>query len=138
MDCPKCKSLSYTKDGIVQNRQRYKCKSCNYRYTVIAKSDVKSKQVRRMALEMYLEGLGFRAIGRLLKISHVTVYYWIKCWGSRVELPIRDKPLEIVELDEMHSYIGNKKTIVGFGLLLIDLEKGLSILSVETGQHKQD
>lgn len=137
MNCPKCKSTSYTKDGIVQKRQRYKCKSCNYRYTVLTKSDVKPKEVRRMALEMYLEGLGFRAIGRLLKISHVTVYYWIKHWGSKVELPVRDEPIEIVELDEMHSYIGNKKTTVGSGLLLIDLEKGLSILSMETDQHRQ-
>jgi len=26
MNCPKCKSDSYCKDGFVQGRQRYKCK----------------------------------------------------------------------------------------------------------------
>ena len=34
MSCPKCGGLECTKDGIVQKKQRYKCKSCGYRYTV--------------------------------------------------------------------------------------------------------
>ena len=138
MICPRCKNTQNTKDGIVRFKQRYKCKQCNYRYTVEKKSDVKSKEVRRLALQMYLEGLGFRSIGRILKISHVTVYYWIKQWGNDVSLPTKDQPLEIVELDEMHHYIGNKKTTVGYGLLLIDLANDLSILSVETGLQKQE
>lgn len=137
MDCPRCKSSKHVKDGIVQNRQRYRCKDCGFRYTVAKKSDVKTVEERRLALEMYLEGLGFRSIGRILRISHVTVYNWIKKWGEEVELPVRDEPVEIVELDEMHSYVGEKKTTVGYGLLLIDLEKGTSILSVATGRPKQ-
>ena len=111
MNCPKCKHTEKTKDGIVRGKQRYKCKSCNYRYTVERKSDVKSKEVKRLALEMYLEGLGFRSIGRVLKISHVTVYYWVKHWGEKVNLPKKEEPVEIIELDEMHSYVGNKKTV---------------------------
>ncbi len=59
------------------------CKDCNYHYTVKNKSDVKSQETRRLALKMYLEGLGFRAIGRILKISHVTVYNWVKEWGKK-------------------------------------------------------
>ena len=136
MDCPKCKSSEYNKDGIVRSLQRYKCKNCNYRYTVEKKSDVKSIETKRLALEMYLEGLGFRSIGRVLKISYGTVYHWIKEWGEKVDLPITSEPIEIVELDEMHTYIMSKKTTVGFGLLLIDLEKGTSILSVETDRPK--
>ena len=122
----------------MNNRQRHKCKDCNYRYTVEKKSDVKSEEVRRLALEMYLEGLGFRSIGRLLKISYGTVYLWIKEWGSKVSLPHRNEPIEYVELDEIHTYVGSKKTTVGYGLLLIDLESGLSLLSAETAQEEQD
>jgi transposase-like protein len=136
MNCPKCKSSEFNKDGIVRTLQRYKCKKCNYRYTVEKKSDVKPIETKRFALEMYLEGLGFRSIGRLLKISHVTVYQWINEWADKVELPKCSEPVEIVELDEMHTYIMSKKTTVGFGLLLIDLEKGMSILSVGTDQQK--
>lgn len=138
MDCPKCQSTQHHKDGIIQGRQRYKCKQCHYRYTVEKKSDVKSAEIRRLALEMYLEGLGFRSIGRILKISYGTVYQWVKEWGSRVNLPKREEPIAIVELDEIHSYVGSKKTIAGYGLLLIDLENGLSLLSVETVPPKRD
>ncbi len=81
---------------------------------------------------MYPEGLGFRAIGRILKISHVTVYNWVKEWGKKVLLPKKEECVEVVELD----YVG-KKTTAGYGLLLIDLEKGLSLLSVEPEVQKQ-
>ena len=40
--------------------------------------------------------------------------------------------VSVVELDEMPTYIGSKKTTVGYGLLLIDLENDLSLLSVGT------
>jgi hypothetical protein len=36
----------------------------------------------------------------------------------------------------MHSYIGNKKTSVGFGLLLIDLGKDLSTSLLATEATK--
>ncbi len=137
MQCPKCSSEAYCKDGFIQGRQRYKCKPCGYRYTVHRKSDVKSAATRRMAFEMYLEGLGFRAIGRLLRISYGTVFRWVKNWEQQVELPKRDEPVEVVELDEMHTYVGRKKTSGGYGLLLIDMENGSSLLSVATGQAKR-
>jgi ATP:corrinoid adenosyltransferase len=70
---------------------------------------------------MYLEGLGFRSIGRLLNCSHVAVYQWIKQYGEKAcldELPATE--LEVVEMDEMHSYIGSKKNLVGYGLPLTE------------------
>jgi hypothetical protein len=70
--------------------------------------------------------LGFRSIGRFLKCSHVTVYNWIKSFGENIKELRSDSMLEVVEIDEMHTYISSKKPIVGFGLLLIDMEKNLS------------
>ena len=32
--CPNCGSQDYVKSGIVAERQRYKCKKCNYYFTV--------------------------------------------------------------------------------------------------------
>ena len=40
--------------------------------------------------------------------------------------------------DVKPTVVGQKKTAVGYGLLLIDLENGTSILSVETGQQQQE
>ena len=137
MDCPKCKNSQYCKDGNTGGRQRYKCKRCNYRYTVARKSDVKTQDTRRMALQLYLEGLGFRAIGRILKISYGTVYKWIKAWGEQASLPQKQEPVDKVEIDEIHTYVGSKKNTVGFGLLLIDLEKSSSLLSAGIDRQKQ-
>jgi len=36
MNCPKCKNIEYVKAGFAGGRQRYKCKSCSYYYTVDA------------------------------------------------------------------------------------------------------
>ena len=138
MNCPKCGSTKHCKDGIVKGRQRFKCKQCNYHYTVEQKSDVKSIDIKRLSFEMYLEGVGFRSIGRILKISYGTVFQWIKKWGENSELPKRNEAIEVVELDEMHTYVSQKKTAGGYGLLLTDMEKGISLLSVATARHKQD
>ena len=113
MNCPRCSSTNYCKDGIVKYRPRYKCKDCCFHYTVKKKSDVKSVETRRMAFEMYLDGLGFRAIGRILRISYGTVYPWIKKWGRHLELPKRNESVEVVELDEMHTYVKRKKLQTG-------------------------
>jgi len=138
MNCPKCNSSEKCKDGFVLGRQRFRCKSCTYRYSVERKSDVKSAETKKLALQMYLEGLGFRAIGRVLNINYATVYYWVKEWGSKVSLPQSASTVEVVELDEMHSYVGSKKTTVGYGLLLIDIENGSSRLCVGAGEQKQE
>ena len=131
MKCYKCQSENKVKAGFTRGLQRYKCKDCGCYFSVERKSDVKSPEQRRLALEMYLEGMGFRSIGRVLNISYGTVYQWVKKWGESVSLPKSEDPIEIVELDEIHSYIQNKKTTAGRGLLLIDLEDASSILFVE-------
>ncbi len=125
-----------TKDGIVKEKQRYKCKSCDYRHTV--KYLGKSPDIKRQTLQLYLEGLGFRSIGRFLNCNHVTVYKWIKAHGESIE-PLRsDKDIEVIELDEMHTYIGSKKTIAGFGLLLIEMENVSSTAKWVPAIQQQD
>ena len=136
-ECPRCKSNAYIKSGTVNKRQRYKCKGCAYHYSVIQKSDTSNKPQRRLALTLYLEGLGFRSIGRILGFSHVAVYNWIKDFGEQID-SLRQEEATIVEMDEMHSYVGHKKTIAGSGLLLIDLDTASSMLSRVQEELKQD
>ena len=95
------------RDGIVGGRQRRKCKSCGYRHTVRYRGASPAK--KRQALELYLEGLGFRAIGRFLGCSHVAVYNWIGAFGGTVGDLRSDSPPDIVETDEMHTCIGSQK-----------------------------
>ena len=103
MNCPKCEGSDYIKAGKINNRQRYKCKKCNYYYTVAMKSTAKSKEIKRMALQLYLEGLGFRSIGRTLGVSNVSVLKWIRNFGQEVQsLKCDNTEIDLVELDEMH------------------------------------
>jgi transposase len=134
-NCPKCKSKNIRKDGIVKQRQRYICKECKYRFTV--ESVGKSEKIKRDALILYLEGLGFRSIGRLLKVSHVAVFNWIKSFGDKLDGLRSDNELDVVEIDEMHTYIGLKKTTVGFGLLLIEMGTDSSIVRLAHREPKQ-
>ena len=122
--CPKCNSEKCVKDGVIQGKQRYRCKSCNFRHTVQYRG--KSPDIKRQALELYLEGLGFRSIGRFLKCSHVAVYNWIKSFGESVKELRSGSALKVVEIDEMHTYVVSKKTTAGYGLLLIGMEKDSS------------
>ena len=66
---------------------------------------------RRFGLAMYLEGLGFHSTGRLLNVSHVSVMNWVKKYGSELSKIRNSKPVQVMELDELHSYVGSKKKL---------------------------
>lgn len=123
MNCPQCQSSRIIKDGIVKGKQRYLCKDCQYRHTVQQRWNACPKEVKRLALTMYMEGLGFNSIGRILKVSHVAVMNWIRFYGEQLKALQSSEPMKITEMDEMHTYIGHKKTTDGYGLLLIDAGK---------------
>ena len=49
----------------------------------------------------------------------------------------RSEDIEVIELDEMHTYIGSKKTTVGSGLLLIEMGIDSSIAKLARVEQKQ-
>jgi transposase len=112
MEYPKCGKQAGCKDGLASGRQRCLCKDCNHRYTVAQRSGVGDKAVKRQALELYLEGLGFRSIGRILGFSNVTILNWIRAFGEQLDAIKGDGAIQVVELDEMHSYVGSKKLLL--------------------------
>jgi transposase len=137
MKCPKCNSNQLTKDGIVRGLQRHKCKDCGFRHTVERRSGTGSDAEKRLALALYLEGLGFRSIGRILKYSQVAIMNWIREFGESCQPLQQTEPIEVAELDELHSYIGSKKTLVGCGLLWIGNKKSMRTLLLATGARRQ-
>jgi hypothetical protein len=62
---------------------------------------------------MYLEGIGFRCIGRVLDISYGTVFQWIKKAGKAASPTPKTEDVQVMELDEMHTYVGKKTTDAG-------------------------
>ncbi|MFT4968215.1 MAG: transposase-like protein, partial [Candidatus Deianiraeaceae bacterium] len=85
-----------------------KCKKCGVNFTKNIAS--KPLYLKRLALELYLEGLGFRSISRILKVSHVSIYNWIRKFGQKAKELRKNDEISVVEIDEMHTYIGSKKT----------------------------
>ena len=130
LNCPRCASADKVKSGIHNGRQRYKCKACQYFFTVSHKSDTATPDQRRLALTLYLEGLGFRSIGRIMGFSHVAV---ISVGGKRLVKPwSRSSALRPRSSNSMNCIAmwGIKKTTAGSGLLLIDLANAFSMLSL--------
>jgi transposase-like protein len=98
MNCPKCGSQEYTKNGIVSGRQRYRCKQCQYNYTVTQKSNAITETLRRRVLQTYLEGVGFRGIGRIFGISCTSAMMIVKQYGKTVKMPMKKKPVKTAEI----------------------------------------
>ena len=137
MKCFKCQSEENVKNGIVRGIQRYKCKECGNNFSIDYSQVVEKEKKRRFGLAMYLEGLGFHSIGRLLNVSHVTVMNWVKKYGSELSKIRNPKPVQVMELDEIHTYVRSKKTINGSGLLLIEGQESSLISLLEIEEQKQ-
>lgn len=84
--CPNCSSNRFTKYGTRDGKlQRYRCKKCNYRFTgetIIKKRDTYYKT---KAVQLWLEGLTYIAIGHLLGFSDDTISKWLKPYIKKLE-----------------------------------------------------
>ena len=100
LKCPKCGSEKRIKSGLNNKKQRYLCKKCGCHYTVSQRGY--PEHIRRKAIQLYLEGNGFRRIERILKVSHVSVINWVKKAGAKLEEdPKKDEKVDVLELDEL-------------------------------------
>lgn len=117
-ECPKCKSTEIRKDGIVKKKQRYKCKTCNYRFTVAQIGKPLSK--KRDAFILYLSGLDYRKIGNIINTSHVAVFNWLKDINKNSK-QIKGNKLKILKFESMLEYLEQKDNKENTkGLLLIE------------------
>ena len=107
------------KNAIVFGKQRYKCKNCKKNF-----KEYKPKYDRDITVKItksYLNGMGFRAIERVFNISNTLVLYWIKKLEKRLEeLQNKEKitEKEILEADELFTYVGRKKIKLRYELYL--------------------
>ena len=85
-----------------------------------------------------MEGVGFRSIGRILNFSNVAILKWIRAFGEQLTSIKAERSVQVMEIDEMHSYIGSKKTIAGYGLLLIEMQEDSSTAYLVAGELQPD
>ena len=120
--CPNCGSEDYVKSGIIKDRQRFKCKKCNYYFTVnkIGKQ-IDSYYVNK-ALQLYLEGLSYREIERILGVSHVSIINWVKKYNIKRPYSFEyHSTYKILNASELAKYFSENKNLIGAGVIVTEL-----------------
>lgn len=120
MRCPKCKSDGNIKYGMVQGVQRYRCRECKYNYTVEFKSTSRTEDVKRQAIIMYMEGFAFRSISKILKVSHVSVFAWVKKYAPNIDAIRNTKPIKIIETNKLNLWDLQEKNVGKFEFIITE------------------
>ncbi|NPA51705.1 MAG: IS1 family transposase [Aquificae bacterium] len=76
--CPYCGDDNYVKNGKVNQKQTYLCKTCRKRFVKNREKNAYGKLIREKALNLYKEGLSLRKISKLTNIPHTTINYWVR------------------------------------------------------------
>lgn len=74
------------------------------------------------ALQLYLEGLSFREIERIIGVSHVSVSNWVK--EFKINKPIHPNyhpTYKIFKHNELVEYLKNKDQLSGAGMIITEL-----------------
>ena len=122
--CPKCKSNRVVKAGFVRELQRYRCKKCSHHFTINKKGV--SPDIKRLAIHLYLEGMGYRAISRITGISDVAIAKWINPIKETLR-PLRKNEIQITELHKLEHFFITKELFNNFGWLLIGIEENKDV-----------
>ncbi|MFP2997578.1 helix-turn-helix domain-containing protein [Spongiivirga sp. MCCC 1A20706] len=121
-NCPNCGSDHFVKSGIIKNRQRYRCKSCSYYFTVNKLGKRIDEYYVNKALQLYLEGLTYREIERILGISNVSVMNWVKKYNIKRPANFNYHPTyKILNASELASFFQKKENISGAGVVVTEL-----------------
>ncbi|MGL2987037.1 IS1/IS1595 family N-terminal zinc-binding domain-containing protein [Flavobacterium sp. RSSA_27] len=120
--CPKCQSDHVIKSGIIAKKQRYTCKKCNYSFTVNKLGKRINDYYVTKALQLYLEGLSYREIERIIGVSHVSISNWVKSYHIKKPQQVNYHPTyKIVNHSELVEYIKNKNDLTGAGMIITEL-----------------
>ena len=120
--CPKCQDNHIVKSGVIKGRQRYLCKKCSYFFTVNKIGKKIDNYYVTKALQLYLEGLSFREIERIIGVSHVTVSKWIKEFNIKKPSQADYHPTyKIFNHLELIEYLKNKEKLSGAGMIITEL-----------------
>ncbi|MBA4317953.1 MAG: hypothetical protein C0412_06085 [Flavobacterium sp.] len=122
LSCPKCQNNHIVKSGVINNKQRYLCKKCNYFFTVNKIGKKIDDYYVTKALQLYLEGLSYREIERIIGVSHVTVSNWVRTFNIKKPSQTNYHPTyKIFSHLELVEYLKNKELLSGAGMIITEL-----------------
>jgi transposase-like protein len=120
--CPKCDSEDISKNGVIKGKQRYKCRTCLYNFTVEKMGKSIDSYYVVKALQLYIEGVSYRGIERLLGISHVSVMNWVKKYQIKVPKQNLATPTyKILNHKELGDFVSRPQNVEGKGMLITEL-----------------
>ncbi len=120
--CPKCDSIEVAKNGIIKERQRFRCKKCAYNFTVDKIGKGISSYYVIKALQLYIEGVSFREIERLLGVSHVSVMNWVKKYQIKMPDRVTYHPTyKVMNHKELAEFYANRQNLEGAGMIVTEL-----------------
>lgn len=120
--CPKCDSELVIKSGIVKGRQRYKCKKCAYYFTVNKLGKQIDNYYVIKALQLYIEGVSYREIERILGVSHVSVMNWVKKYKIKAPQNNEYRPTyQVLNHKELVEFLKEPENLKETGMLITEL-----------------
>jgi transposase-like protein len=120
--CPKCESEQLTKSGVVKGRQRFRCKGCQYVFTVLKEGKQIDPYYVIKALQLYIEGVTLREIERILGVSHVSVMNWVKKYGIKAPDNYEYRPTyKVLTHTELLEFFSNRDSLKSTGCMITEL-----------------
>jgi len=130
--CPKCKREALIKSGVVKGRQRFRCKSCNYFFTVLKEGKHIDPYYVIKALQLHMEGVTFREIERILGISHVSVMNWVKKYNIRAPENYEYRPTyKVLNHTELLDFLRDRETLRNSGCMITELGDKFMVIKWE-------
>ncbi len=128
-NCPRCDSESVIKSGFINKRQRFCCKSCSYFFTVLKKGKRIDDYFVVKALQLYLEGLSFREIERVLGVSHVSVSNWVKEYKiTRLDNRQYRPDYQLLNHSELINYMQEQENLEQSGLMVTPIQNRYMVI----------
>ena len=110
--CPTCQEEKRQNRAgtTVAGSQRYECMHCGGKYTPEPKARGYEPELRRKAVQLYVDGMNLRRIARHLGVHHRTVSLWVNEYSEGITAVPVPNEVKTAELDELFTFIGDKKT----------------------------
>jgi transposase-like protein len=125
IQCTRCGSSDYRRNGSHAGVQRYRCRDCGAYFSDRKRKFDYSDKAR--ALDMYLNNVGIRKVARFTGASPASVVKWIRAAGMRLlrqlaqaSKEVADRLPDVIEMDEIYTHVQKNSAAPSYGLLILD------------------
>ncbi|MCA6440923.1 MAG: IS1 family transposase [Sediminibacterium sp.] len=108
MQCQFCNGLCIKAGKQKDGTQKLYCKACKKYQQKVYQYQACKESIVKLIPSLMCESVSIRGIARILKIATSTVQRKIILIASKIKKPPIPMNIEVVEMDELRTYIGNK------------------------------